>query len=370
MLFERIPKRQINIAPDIGQTACRVLDPEAQDIIDAAVTKAHDMTDRRLEAQHPLDPACGLYRQFAHHMGIIPVSRAEIDIEPHKIVGVGPVHHLTGDQVLVRDQIFLPVPRHDRGIARAQGLDPAKGIAKADHIPRLDRLVDEDDDPRHKVRHDLLQAETKAHTNRPRQHRKPGKVNPDGLDPHKERDAIKRQLYALHRQHLHRGADVFVLADRGSAGLADDPRHREEQTDHHQRGDHRQQRQPEIPDRQRHRIQKRRDIINHIQRIERGVDPQPPCHQTPHGAVAHQPRCEGDTDPDRHQRCEYADQIGPRRPGDVLHHQIDRPCQQGEPHQPQTPLDLHHHAQLPLGPPLARADPVLQPVARGVMQPP
>jgi len=94
--------------------------------------------------------------------------------------------------------------------------DPPKGIAKADHIPRLDGLVDQDDDPRQQGRHDLA-AGNQAPTPSPRQNRKAGRSIPTALTPIKNAIAIEGQLPPLvTRQHpCIEGLMSCVLADRG-----------------------------------------------------------------------------------------------------------------------------------------------------------
>ena len=50
---------------------------------------------------------------------------------------MGPVDDLSRDQILVWNQILAPVAGDDADIARAQFLDPAEGVAKADDIAQL-----------------------------------------------------------------------------------------------------------------------------------------------------------------------------------------------------------------------------------------
>ncbi len=74
---------------------------------------------------------------------------------------------------------------------------------RLNHIARFDRLIQQNDDARHKVRHNLLQTKTKAHTNGTGQHRKTGQINPEGADTKKEGRAIERDLHTFDDQHLH-----------------------------------------------------------------------------------------------------------------------------------------------------------------------
>src|SRR6056297_711746 len=141
VFLKTVPKRQIHIAANIGQAPGRVAYPEPQDVIHAAVTKAHDMANRRLELQHPVHALGRLNGQRPHLMRIVAIGGAEIDIQPYVIVGMGPVDHLTRDQILVRNKVLPPIARGDRHVARPKAVDPAEGLAKADHIARLDRPI-------------------------------------------------------------------------------------------------------------------------------------------------------------------------------------------------------------------------------------
>ena len=53
--------------------------------------------------------------------------------DAHVARTVGPVLDLIDHQVLVRDQVFLAVAGNDRDVARPQRVDPAEGLAQADH---------------------------------------------------------------------------------------------------------------------------------------------------------------------------------------------------------------------------------------------
>ena len=59
--------------------------------------------------------AARLHRQLADLVRIGVVGDAEFDIEPHLVVGIGPVDHPLGDEILVRDQEFAAVARDHRG---------------------------------------------------------------------------------------------------------------------------------------------------------------------------------------------------------------------------------------------------------------
>ncbi len=109
------------------------------------------MANRRAEAEHTVYGGGGLDRHLAHKMRIVVVGGAEVDIEPDKGIGVRPVHHLPGDQVFVRDQVFLAVAGNHRDVACAHLLDPAEGLAQRDHVTRFDRLVEQQDEAGNEV---------------------------------------------------------------------------------------------------------------------------------------------------------------------------------------------------------------------------
>lgn len=64
---------------------------------------------------------------------------------------MGPVYDLTGDKVFVGYQELTPIAGDDGNIARAELVDPSECVANADHITRLHRLVEEDDDAGYEV---------------------------------------------------------------------------------------------------------------------------------------------------------------------------------------------------------------------------
>lgn len=51
--LERIPKRQIDVPPQICQALGRILDPEAQDIFDRVIAEFRDVAKRLTCLQHP-----------------------------------------------------------------------------------------------------------------------------------------------------------------------------------------------------------------------------------------------------------------------------------------------------------------------------
>ena len=67
MRLKCIPECEVDIAANVGQPAGGVFDPEAQDEVDATITKAGDMTDRHFgEAQHTVDGLRSFNSDFAN----------------------------------------------------------------------------------------------------------------------------------------------------------------------------------------------------------------------------------------------------------------------------------------------------------------
>ncbi len=97
-------------------------------------------------------------------MRVAVIGHAELDIEPHQLVGERPVDHLVGDEILVGNEILASVAGNHRDEPGAQFTDPAECFAERDGVAGLDRAVGENDHPGNEVRHHLLQAEAEANT--------------------------------------------------------------------------------------------------------------------------------------------------------------------------------------------------------------
>src|SRR5260370_24560233 len=82
-----------------------------------AVAESRHMTDRPRRGEHAVGSCRNLDGKSAHRVQITAMGHAERRIEPDQGAGVGPVDHLVGDQVFVRDQVFLAVSTAYRGIA-------------------------------------------------------------------------------------------------------------------------------------------------------------------------------------------------------------------------------------------------------------
>jgi len=150
-----------------GHPVNRVLDPKAEKHVDGAVAESHQMTNRPWRSEHTIGPPCNLDGKIARHVQVTAVSHAELHIEPDKEAGIGPVDHLVGDQVFVRDQVFLAVPAAHRCVACAEITDRAEGAADFDHVSRLYRAPEQQDDAADKIRYDFLQTEPDADTDGP-----------------------------------------------------------------------------------------------------------------------------------------------------------------------------------------------------------
>ena len=92
--------------------------------------------------------------------GIGSVGHAHRYDDPPDLVVPGPVGDGLADQIAVRNDHFGLVERLDLGGADRDALDDALLAARADPVTDADRTLDQQDDARHEVGHDVLQAET------------------------------------------------------------------------------------------------------------------------------------------------------------------------------------------------------------------
>mmetsp|Transcript_3260 Transcript_3260/g.5663 ORF Transcript_3260/g.5663 Transcript_3260/m.5663 type:complete len:218 (+) Transcript_3260:21-674(+) len=191
VLVEGVPQRQVDIAANIGQPAGGVFDPEAQDVIHATVPKADDVTDGGIGVvQNALDGFGRLNRHFAHQMWIIAIGRAEEDIEPHIAVGMRPVHHLIGDQVFIGNEELFAIARNHRDVARAQRIDPAKGLPQRNHVAGFDRFIHHNDQARDQIGDHLLQSKTEANANKPGEEGEPLEIKANDTQADKKGGSV------------------------------------------------------------------------------------------------------------------------------------------------------------------------------------
>src|SRR4029077_14539105 len=96
--------------------------------------------------EHARGPGCNFDGKFAHGVQVAAVGYAERRVEPDQRARIGPVDHWVGDQVFVRDQVFLAVSSARRGVAGTEMADAAESRADLDHVPRLYRAFEQQDD--------------------------------------------------------------------------------------------------------------------------------------------------------------------------------------------------------------------------------
>src|SRR6202011_2277541 len=273
VLVERIPQPEKYLALDVGHSVSRVVDPEAQKHIDGVVAEPRDMTDRPRRGEHTIGPCCDLDGKSAHRVQITAVGHAERRIEPDQRAGVGPVDHLVGDQVFVRDQVFLAVSTAYRGIAGTEIGDGAEGAADLDHVPGLYRAFEQQDDAADKVRYDFLQAETDADTDGAAKDGECGEVDADGVEADQQRYRDQCDPDKVGGQHLHRGAERGDALEPG----ADDPREAvrdpQQDCDNECPLQHQKHRQPQRADRDCQVVECRLRRRQEAQDVQREDDP-------------------------------------------------------------------------------------------------
>ncbi|APG93737.1 hypothetical protein SAMCFNEI73_pC0012 (plasmid) [Sinorhizobium americanum] len=199
--LEGVPNRHEDFAANIGEPVGRIGDPEPQLEIERRFPETRHPADRLgIGAGDPRDRFDGVDGDPRNLMWIAVIGGSETHLDTDIVAGKRPVHHLLGNEVLVGDEIFLAVAGDDGDEAGAQVADRAEGFPKRDRVARLDRLVEQDDDPGDEVRHHLLQAEADA--------------DADGAG----KDGERRQIDPGRRQRDHAGKhdepDLDQLADQ------------------------------------------------------------------------------------------------------------------------------------------------------------
>ena len=215
VLVECVPQPQQHRTLDVGDAVCGILDPKAEQQIDCAVAELGQVTDGRWRGEHALRPLRHLDGKFAHRVQIAVIRDAKRHIEPDQQARIGPIYDLVGDQVLVRDQVFLAVSAAHRGVACPEIRDGAEGAADLDHVPRLYRALEQQDDAADKVRDDLLQAETDADADGAAEDREGGEVDADRIEPDQQRHRNERYPHEITGQHLHGGAQRRRVLELG-----------------------------------------------------------------------------------------------------------------------------------------------------------
>src|SRR5205085_138248 len=152
LLLKQPPDLVKDLALDVVDAILGVPDPEPQLELDRALAEGHDKGVRRRRCQNPLRIARRLAHQGERLIEVGIVRDAHRYFEAHTVALVRPIDYLMGDDVLVWNQKFGAVTRLHRYIARAERGDPTIGAAHLDHVTRLDRPVEQQNDPAEQVR--------------------------------------------------------------------------------------------------------------------------------------------------------------------------------------------------------------------------
>ncbi len=322
LALERVPQRQQHLAAHIGEAVDRIADPETQDEVERGIAECFEVANgmrRRQDARHGFDR---FQRQRDHLVRVGGIGDAELDIEPHLVVGIGPVDHALGDEVLVWDQELAAVARDHRGVARAHRADPAERVADRDYVARLDRLVGEQDDAAHQIGHDLLQAEAEADADRAGEECERGKIDPDGRQGNHNSESDQQQADQLADQHLDGRSEIGCGAYaplKEVAGSVCRPQ-REQQQDGGL--DDQERRHPQAADHHAHRVERCLHRMQQAEDAERGDRPGRYRHQPVGELVADEAGDQSDHHPGGGEAGGDAEQVRAARPGQRLHRRM------------------------------------------------
>ena len=280
MGLEGLPQRDIDGATDIGQPVFRIGDPETQVEIDRAGAIGHQIADRRLVGDHPLDAQGRLDGDALHLFDIVrAIADAERGVHAHGAVGFRPVDDTLDDEALIGNQHFRAVAGADRDIARLHLGDPAECAVNLERIARLDRFVGQQGETRGEVGDGLLQAEADTDTDRPGEDRQRGDIETGQLQ--RDQQGCDRQHEAEHfgDQGPEGRGDLFSLLQLridGAPGQRGEPEQGRE-IDHG--AQYVEQAQIDrraiggLPQRDRQRLQLDDDIVEQAEHVERGNRP-------------------------------------------------------------------------------------------------
>ncbi len=126
VLLEQPPDCAIHFRAHVVDALLRIGDPEPQLEFDAAVAEVHEARHRRRFAQYPRLPFAGGEQDPQRHFRIVEVAHANRQLQANARIGVAPIDHRIGDELLIRHQHFDAVAVADHHIAAAQFLDPAE----------------------------------------------------------------------------------------------------------------------------------------------------------------------------------------------------------------------------------------------------
>ena len=158
----------------------------------------------------------------------------------HALVGIAPVDHRVGDEVLVRHQRLdaVAVAHHD--VAAAQLLHPAEvlgagagGAGEADDVAGLDGLVEQQHEAGHEIAGDGLQAEPEAETDGAGEQAEHGEIDARGVDAQQHAEADEEEGGELGDADARRDREALELHDAPFDGARDQAGDDQEADDDH-----------------------------------------------------------------------------------------------------------------------------------------
>src|ERR1700722_3746013 len=169
MLLEQAPYRAVDFRAYVVDALLRIGNPETQFKLDAAVAEVHQARHRRGIAQYARLPMACLEQYFQRQFRIVSVADADGQLQADARIGVAPIDHGIGDQLLIGHQHFHAVAVAHDHIAPAQFLHPAEVLGagarlsrETDDVARLDRPIHEQHEAADEIGRDGLQTEAQS----------------------------------------------------------------------------------------------------------------------------------------------------------------------------------------------------------------
>ncbi|ABA48115.1 hypothetical protein BURPS1710b_1128 [Burkholderia pseudomallei 1710b] len=262
-----------------GRPLRRVGDPEAELEIDAVRAEADEIRRGRRILEHALD---ALRRVGEQRHRVLDVRRVR-DLNRDLRVAARQVRRLVlhdvGDELLVRNQRLVAVEAaHDR-VARADLRDDALQAAHVDRVAEPQRAVEQDDEARHIVARNFLQAEAEPDAERAAEHAEHGHVDADERQPDQHRREDEERT-ADAREHdpqvrVERARAHQPLLEHRAEPHRDDERHADPQRARHDR----QQREARVRDAELDAVEPAEHVALDAEYRERHRDPHDDRHE-------------------------------------------------------------------------------------------
>ena len=112
MLFELVPHGKHDLRTDIVDPVLRVINPEACFHFDGVLTKLHQKALWVRVIQNAVLFTCGFNTKSRRKTQIAFILNEKTPLDPDLVVGITPVHDLICHELLVRNKVFLPIPRN------------------------------------------------------------------------------------------------------------------------------------------------------------------------------------------------------------------------------------------------------------------